>query len=90
MLGRHENGLEHFLRAAELKPDLAMAMHKAALACIRLGRWRQAQEMIHRAQEVVPESEALTRLSRHLWRFRLGRWLRSLVRPITWLLRHQG
>jgi tetratricopeptide (TPR) repeat protein len=87
MLGRHEKGLEHFLRAVEFRPDFAMAMHKAALACIRLGRWQQAREMIRRALEAAPESEAVIQLSQRLWRFRLRRWLRGLVRPITWLWR---
>jgi tetratricopeptide (TPR) repeat protein len=82
-VGRHEQGLKHFKQAMVIKPGFAMAMHKAAIANIRLARWRDAREMIRKARESAPESEALAQLSKRLWRIRLAHWFRWIIHPIN-------
>jgi tetratricopeptide (TPR) repeat protein len=77
--GRYDVGLQHCLRAIELKPDYVMAMHKAALAYIRLRQWTQAREIVDRELGLEPDHEALRQLKRRLWRHRLASWVRRLL-----------
>ena len=79
MQGRYDAGLKQCLRAIELKPDYVMAMQKAALACVDLGRWREAREIIERALAVEPANDAMRQLRRRLWRRRLAWWSRRLI-----------
>lgn len=82
LLGQYDNALEHFVRAVDLKPDFVMAMHKAALVCIRLAKWRQAEQLLVKARALSPDSEVLAQLSRRIWRYRVVRWIQRLSRPI--------
>ena len=76
----YERGLEHCLRAIELQPDYALAIQKATIACIQLGRWSQARQMIARGLALDPEDQALQQVSRRLWRFRCRHILLKLIR----------
>lgn len=77
-LGAFESGLEHCAEAARLDPNYTAAMYKTAMALVHLGRWRDARLWIAQARKIAPQDEALGRLARRLWRYRLQRafgWL---------------
>lgn len=80
LAGDHAQGLEHCLHAIELKPDYGLAITKAAVACIELGRWAQARELIARGLELDPDDQALRQLSKRIWRYRCRHILLKLIR----------
>jgi len=79
VVGQCENGLVHLRTALKARPDFAPAVRAAAMACIRLGRWREARRLLRRAIELDPGDAELVRLRGRLWLHRVGRFLRSIA-----------
>jgi len=79
LLGEHERGIEHCRRAIELKPDYAVAIIKSVLAYQRLGRFREAHDMIVYGLRVDPESALLLQLRNRLWRARVKHALGRVI-----------
>jgi superkiller protein 3 len=77
VIGQCETGLVHLRAAMKAKPGFAPAARAAALACIRLGKWREARELLHQAIKLDPDDADLVRLRNRLWLYRLGRLLRD-------------
>jgi protein O-GlcNAc transferase len=84
--GDYETGLHHELRAVELNPEDVLAMHKAVLAMIHLGRWSEARGMIDRVLLVDPEDTALRQLRDRLWRLHIRAVLAGFVRRVQTLV----
>lgn len=75
-----EAGIRHCRDALACDPDNVMVMHKLALACLHLGRWQEAREMIDRGLAADPHHPGLSALPKRFWRLRLRRLLRRGVR----------
>ena len=75
-MNRYESGLEHCRAAVDAKPDDAAAMLDAVTGQVRLGRWRDAREMLRRCLAVDPANPIASRMARQLWRHRLRSGLR--------------
>ena len=74
-----EAGLEHCLAAVEQQPDFVAAMHNAVLICAHLGKWRDAKRLLERALRADPGNEALCRVSKRMWRYRLRFYARRCL-----------
>jgi tetratricopeptide (TPR) repeat protein len=77
--GNYRGGLSHCLDALNHAPDYAMAMHKATLAYLHLGCWREARSMLRRAMRNAPDDEDLRDLAGRFWRYRVRRFLSRLT-----------
>lgn len=72
-----ESALDHCKQALEISPDFTQAMYHAALACTRLGRWKEAKSWLTKAAKITPNDESVAALRKNLWWLRL----RSVFRP---------
>lgn len=82
--GRYECGLEHCDQTLRLRADHVPAMYTAALACLNLGRWRQARTYLRQARLRDPGNAAVKDLAQGAWRFRLRHVRRRLSALFRW------
>lgn len=81
-LGQYEAGLGHLTDAIKARSDFVPALRAAALACVHLGRWREARSLLTRAIKLNPDDAGLVRLRKRLWALRLRRSWRRLAAAI--------
>ena len=86
LAGDYETGLRHLIRAIEASPRDLIAMHKAVLVLMHVGRWSEARAMIERALTLDPQDSALRELRDRFWRYRLRALLVRVVRVVRGLL----
>ncbi len=79
-LGRDESALSHCEEAIRHKAEYTAAMYSASVANIHLRRWRAARRMINRALRLEPNNEAVTNLSKRLWKYRLRATIHYVAR----------
>jgi predicted Zn-dependent protease len=60
--GRLQESLPHFARIVELDPGLAEAWVMYATTLVRLGRYREARDLLHEARRVHPDQPELADL----------------------------
>lgn len=75
---RYEDGLRHCLEALRHDPASTPPMHRAVLAYLHLGRWREARSMLRRALRQQPDDPALLEIGAGFWHFRLTYYWRRL------------
>lgn len=84
-LGLPEGSLEHALFVLERDPNDRTAAFNASVAYLMLGRWREARTVLDGILKIHKDDAALWALRSVIWRFRIRRIARAILRHVPFL-----